>query len=311
MMMRRFFGFFTALLATVAVSSGAYSQDKIVIGYTSTSANTLAFVAQHKCFFAKQGLNVEIMAMRGGNVIVPSLIADSVQVGTLTAPNMLQAVDGGLDLVSLTGLSVLSKDVKESGVVARAGSNIKEPKDLAGKRIAVATIGSLSQVLFEKWLAIKQVDSKSIKYVEASFASMPDVIKAGNVDAVLISDPHMTMIVNAGTGYVLSYFFTELPEGTIMTHNTVARKWADSHPKEVKGIRAAIAEAEKFAAANPAETREIVGREMKLTPEVLAMTVIPKPEADVTSKDLKWWIDTMNEQNLLRTKLDPATLVAR
>jgi NitT/TauT family transport system substrate-binding protein len=308
--MKRFFGAMAALL--LAVTAGAaHGQDKIVIGYTSTSANALAYVAKHKGFFDKQGLNVEIMPMRGGNVIVPSMIADSIQVGTLTAPNLLQAVDGGLDLVSLTGLSVLSKEVKESGVVARAGSNIREPKDLAGKRIAVGTLGSLSHVLFEKWLAMKQIDSKSIKYVEASFASMPDVIKAGNVDAVLISDPHMSMIVGAGTGHVVSYFFTELPEGTIMTHNVVARKWADSHAKEVKALRAAIAEAEKFAEANPGETREIVGREMKLKPDVLAATVIPKTMADVTSKDLAWWINTMNEQKLLRNNLDAAKLVAQ
>src|SRR5262249_37865756 len=123
--------------------------------------------------------------------------------------------------------------------------------------------------------------------------------------------PHMSRMINDGSAYMLSHFFTELPEGTAISINAVKREWAQKNPREVKALQAAMADAEAFVKANDAESRGIVGREMKLAPAVAAASVIPKVVAEISSSDLGWWVDTMNEQELLRTKLDPAKLIVK
>ncbi len=295
--------FLTAPLSTVS------AQTKMTVGYTSLSGVAPIFVAKENGIFEKRGLNVELQAMRGGNVLVPSLVANSVQVATLTAPSLVQAVDGGIDLVGLTTLSVLSKGMTNTGVLARTGVEIKTAKDFEGKRVAVATIGSISDVLFQKWMMLKGANPKQIRFVEVSFPQMPDVIKTGNVDAVVIPDPLMTAILKANSGYVVSYFFGEMPDNTRAMVSAASRTWASQNVKEISSYREAIMESAQWANTNPAETKAIIGKWLKLSPELMAATQIEKMTADLTAPDLSWWVGTMNEQGLLRTPVDAAKIV--
>src|SRR5690349_10413927 len=118
----RVLGLLGAAMLLIAPSSIASAQTKLTVGYTSLSGVAPIFVAKEQGMFDKRGLNVELLAMRGGNVLVPSLVANSVQIATLTAPSLVQAVDGGIELVGLTTLSVLSTGMTNTGVLARAGT---------------------------------------------------------------------------------------------------------------------------------------------------------------------------------------------
>ena len=300
----------SATLFGVSLASGmAYAQTKIIVGFTALAGVAPVFVAKENGYFANRGLNAELQGLRGGNVLVPSLISNSIQIATLTAPTLVQAVDGGLDIVGLTSLSVLTAGMKSAGIIARNGSNIKTPQDLIGKRVAVGTIGSISQVLFDKWLIGKGIDPKKLVYIEAPFQQMPDNIKTGNVDAVLVPDPLMTAILTAGSGYVLSYYFGELPDNTVSMISASSREWATKNPKEVESYRAAIAEGAAWINANDAKAKEIVGKWLKLSPEIMANTAIEKSVDKIGSDDLNWWIDTLNEQKLLRTKIKSGDLL--
>ncbi len=300
-----------AMATASTFATQAVAQTKIVVGYTSLSGVAPIFIAKDKGYFDKRGLDVELQALRGGNVLVPSLVANSIQVATLTAPTLVQAVDGGIDLVGLTTLSVLTAGMTNSGVLARTGVDIKTAKDFNGKRLAVPTLGSISHVLFDKWMALKGGDPKTVKWVEVSFPQMPDVIKTGNLDGVIIPDPLMTKIIQDGTGYVVSHFFGELPDGTRAMVSASSRDWVTKNPKEVAGYRAAIAEAVAFGNANMDETKQIVGKWLKLSPEVMQQTQIEKLVAELGPGEMKWWVDTLAEQNLTRTKVDPVAIVLK
>jgi NitT/TauT family transport system substrate-binding protein len=300
-----------ALLLVQALTSPANAQTKITIGYTSLAGVASIFVAKDNGYFASRGIDPELLAVRGGNALVPSLVANSIQIATLTAPTLVQAADAGLDVVGLTTLSVLSAGMKSAGVLARTGTNIKTPQDLVGKRVGVATIGSISQVLFDKWLLAKSVDSKKLIYVEVAYPQMSDILRAGNVDALIVPDPFMTAVVTAGSGYVISYFFGELPDNTVSMVSASTGDWATKNPHQVDAYRAAIAEAAAWIAANDEKAKEIVGRWLKLSPEIMKNTTIEKPVAKISDDDLKWWVDTMIEQKLLRSNVEPRKIVAK
>jgi NitT/TauT family transport system substrate-binding protein len=299
------------LLAGPALPFPATAQTKITIGYTSLAGVASIFVAKDNGYFANRGIEPELLAVRGGNALVPSLVANSIQIATLTAPTLVQAAGAGLDVVGLTTLSVLSSGMKSAGVLARTGTNIKTPQDLVGKRIGVSTIGSISQVLFDKWLITKGVDPKKLIYVEVAYPQMSDILKTGNIDALIVPDPFMTAVVKAGTGYVLSYFFGELPDDTVSMVSASTGDWATKNPRQVEAYRAAIAEASAWITANDEKAKEIVGRWLKLSPEIMANTTIEKPVARISADDLKWWVDTLNEQKLLQTSVEPSKIIAK
>jgi NitT/TauT family transport system substrate-binding protein len=300
-------GLWTGL--TIAVP--AVAQTKVTIGYTSLAGVASIFVAKDNGYFASRGLDPELLAVRGGNALVPSLVANSIQIATLTAPTLVQAADAGLDVVALTTLSVLTSEMKSGAVLARTGTNIKSPQDLVGRRVGVGTIGSISQVLFDKWLTTKGVDPKKLIYVEVAYPQMPDILKTGNIDALIVPDPFMTAVVKAGTGYVLSYFFGELPDNTVAMVSASTSDWAAKNQQKVEAYRAAIAEASAWIIANDEKAKEIVGRWLKLSPEIMSNTSIEKPVANIDTNDIKWWVDTLNEQKLLRTNIEPGKIIAK
>ncbi len=304
------------LAASILGAAPASALDKIVIGYTAVGGNAADYIAKDKGFFAKHGLDVDLLLVRGGSVLVPSLVANSIQIGTLATPTMIQAADGGIDLVAVTGLSVFTANLNDSGIVIRTDSTIKTPADLKGKRIATSTIGGVSEIMFDKWLTVKGLDLKSVTMLEVAYSDMPNVIKTGNIDGVLIPDPFMSAIVSAGTGKVMARYIAEvvgsIPSAPSISSivNSSTRAWVQAHPQELTAFRAAIVEAVAFGKANPKEAIEIVGRTLNLKPEVMATTELAPLSSNVAAADFKWWLDTMIEQDRLRTKLDASKLIS-
>lgn len=299
-----------AVLAASLCGGDALALDKIVIGYTAVGGNVPVYIAKDEGFFAKRGLDVDLLLVSGGSVLVPSLMANSIQIGTLPTPTLIQAADGGIDLVAITNMSTFVHGMKDSGIVVRKAAGIKTPADLKGKRIGTSTIGGVSDIMFDKWLTLKGLSPRDMTIVEVAYGQMPDVMKAGNVDAVLIPDPFKAAILAAGTGEVLSFYIGEIGDDISSIVNGSTRAWAQSHPPEVAAFREAIAEAVAFGTANPDKALAIVGRTLKLKPEVVATTQLAPLSSRLTPADIQWWLDTMGEQNRLRTKLDPARLIA-
>ena len=306
--MRRLLFLLAGALVLAALGGHADAQTKVAIGYTSLSDVGSNFVAKDQNFFAKHDLDVELKALRGGSVIVPGLVVGEIQIGTLAPPVFLQAVDGGIELAALTGLSVLTRGMKSAAVVARTGVEIKSPQDLVGKRTGVSGIGSISEVLYREWLREQSVDSKKITFVEVPFPSMRDLLRSGRVDVIIIPDPLLSQVVSAGIGYVVSYFFGELPEGAMQMINASTRAWAEKNPDAVAAYQRAIAEANAFIAANPDAAKDIIAKYLNLPEAVVRSSELPRFVTTLDPAQMQWWIDVLSRQDMLRTKLDPAKL---
>jgi NitT/TauT family transport system substrate-binding protein len=298
-----------AVAFAFALAHGASAQTKVKFGFTGLSDIVPVFAAKEEGFFARHGIDAELQLLNNGAVITAGLAGGSIDVGTLAPPVFLQAVDGGIELVALTGLGILTHDMKAAGVVARTGSDIRKAEDFVGKRVAVSGIGSISQVLFREWLAQHKVSAQKVNFVEVSYANMPDVLKSGNIDAVIIPEPQLSRIVNAGTGYVASYYFGEAAQGTVSMLTASRRDWADKNRAAVKGIQEAIAEADDFVRANPDKAREYIGKYLKLPPAVVQDTELPVLEPMLAAAKLQWWLDVMDRQGMLRTKIAAAPLL--
>ena len=73
---------FPLLLACWAGS--AWSQIKVVVGYTAVPDFAAAFIAKEQGVFAKRGLDVELKAITLTSNIPAALVSDSIQIGGTT-----------------------------------------------------------------------------------------------------------------------------------------------------------------------------------------------------------------------------------
>jgi len=310
----------TLLLSALAAASAAatlpalaQSATKIVFGYTAVTDFASVFVAAEEGYFKKRSLDVELKFIPLNSTIPAALQSDSLQIGGPTPSVFLQAVDGGLDLVLVAGGGLTSKTITGFGLVARAGSGIKSAQDCVGKKIGVPGLGAFLHVTFRAWLKDSGVDYRKVNFVEAAFPQHADLLRGGSVDAVVSADPFMSRITESGAGYVASYYSTFLPENNQTIVHAAKREWVAKNPAAARAFREALVEAAAFMQQpkNDAKVRAAIGKYIKLPPEVLAKVQVSPPGPVVTEKQLAYWTGLMKEQDMLKTNIDVAKLVAK
>ncbi len=118
------------------------SLKKIRWGQTSVSASQwIPWIAKEAKIYEKNGLDVEIILLKGSGQTSQALISGSIYASPVTLPMVMLAGLSGADLVNVahTVPGVQSKLVVKP--------EIKRPEDLKGKKIATSSLGSLGDFL--------------------------------------------------------------------------------------------------------------------------------------------------------------------
>ncbi|HVL35847.1 MAG TPA: ABC transporter substrate-binding protein, partial [Burkholderiales bacterium] len=178
-----------------------------------------------------------------------------------------------------------------TGVAAREGSNIKAPADFRGRRVGVPGLNGVNHVTFMKWLQQNGVDHKQVTFVEAFFPQMGDLLKGGQVDAVLPVEPFLGRIVQSKVGYVVAPYAAEVSDNYLESFYVMTREFIAKNPKAPAAFREAIREAVAWIGKNEEAARKTQITYLKL-PEPIAMSIrMPTLTVDVRPQDVQFWID--------------------
>lgn len=287
-----------------------FAETALVVSVAPAPEFVPVFIAKDQGYFKKRALEVTPQITPNGAVAIQGIQAGSIQIGSVSVSSLLQATDSGLDLVVVCGGAIASATDKNYGIVAKAGSGIERPEDLVDKRIGVAGLDSFFHVLARQWLTNKGVDYKKVTFVEAPFPQLADVMKAGNVQAVITTEPFLGRTVSAGIGEKVFYIAADLPDGLPPFVYVARRDWVAKNAEVVKGFREAMGGAVQFTAARPADAVATYGKYVKLPPEALASIKINKLDTNVTPQQLELWEGMMRKQGMLRRPLVAARLLA-
>jgi NitT/TauT family transport system substrate-binding protein len=303
----------SALAAATAWPARAQPTTKIVFGYTAVTDFASVFVAAEEGFFKRRSLDVELKFIPLNSTIPAALQSDSLQIGGPTPSVLLQAIDGGLDLVVLAGGGVTSKAFTAFGLVARAGTGIHGAADCLGKRIGVPGLGAFLHVTFRAWLKQSGVDYRKVSFVEAAFPQHADLLRGGSIDAVVTADPFMSRITESGAGYVASYYSTFLADGNHTIYHAARREWVQKNPGAARAFRDAVQDGADFMqqARNVDKVRAAIGKYIKLPPEVLAKMQISAPGPAVSAAQVNYWLAMMRDQEMLKTPIDATRLLVK
>jgi len=297
-----------AVIALVATAGVAPAQQKITIGGTPNTGPATAMVADVEGIFQKHGLDAAYMLITINPSIPPALVSGSLQIGIPTPTTFLQSIDGGLDLVIIAGVADNSKRTPLQ-IIVRKDSGIKEPKDLVGKKFGAPGLNAVLHVMTRHWLMQQGIDPKSVNFVEAVFPVHGDMLRSGQIEAVVSVDPFATGILARGDGVLLADLMSIFPEGNPNQMYVMTRDYATKNPAVVNAFRAAIDEAAAFIAANPEKARQDLGKVLKLPPPAVASLILPAVDTKVTAQQVAFWIDVMRKQNMLTRQIDPAKLI--
>lgn len=296
----------TAILAWLP--SGADAQ-KITLGFSASTAFGNGFVAANEGLFKKHGLDVEMKLVPNSSTTPAALIADSLQIATPTAPVTMQAIEQGLDLVVVAGGGLYVRGMQDVAVMVKPDSPIKSAQDFVGKRVATAGLNAFLHVLFRKWLMTNGVDYKRVTFTEAPFAQQLDVLRSGQVDAILAVQPFLARGLETNAGRVVSYYISEIEGETLSGWFVATRKWVEANPKQAAAFRAAIEE----ATAMIEKDRDVIRRAnlvyIPFPAEVQAKFSQALYRATVTPEAVEKWNAIALEQGMLKKKIDPAKIL--
>ena len=93
--------------------------------------------------------------------------------------------------------------------------------------------------------------------------------------------------------------------------NASTRAWAQNNPGAVANYRAAIEEASAFITKHDDRTKAIIAQYLNLPEAVVRDSELPQFVASIDPAQMQWWIDVLSRQDMLRSKLDPAQLIAK
>ena len=137
--------------------------------------------------------SLEYIAIENGTVGMQTLIANEAQFLFSTSSLAVNANLRGSDIAVIAGGLNFIPDK----LIVRP--EIKQPEDLAGKRLAISRFGSSSEVSAKLTLEKVGVKPESVSLIQLGGVSTRQAaLMAGQVQATILSDPQATAATNAG-----------------------------------------------------------------------------------------------------------------
>lgn len=303
--------FAVAVVATmgVVISSNADAQKLTPIraAYVPVATWLPAWVAKDEGIFAKHGLDVTLKPTQNLSLL-PGTVGHQFDFAASTAPDLIKAVAGGLDVVATAGESIETKQNPVMQLMVRGNSPIRGPKDLKGKTIAAPTLGAVMHVATLYWLKKNGVDPSSVRGVEVPFPNMADQLKAGSVDAAEGLVPFTTAMKAAGDRS-LGDPMLAVGKKVLFPFWISQGAWARSHKPIIKAWIASLKEGKKYMDAHPKKARAILGKYSHLPPAIVNKVPLPTYRFTIKPKELAVWVDVLNDLGQLSGPVDKSKLV--
>lgn len=284
----------------------AEAQTKISIGYTAAGDFLPAFVAFEKGYFEKRDIDASFTRVALASNIPAALMSKSIDIGTGTGPGLLQATEGGLDLVAVSGAARQRSDNPTVSLLARKDLNISAPADLRDKKIGVPGLNSVIDVVLRVWLEAMGVPVNQVTLIEASFPQMNDLLRGKTIDAVAVLEPFRSKIEQDGTAVKVADFFSEVHDNMIFGFWISTRIWAEANPKAVKDFREALTEAVTYVKANPEDVKTIEAKYLGVK-----MPGFSSFDIEIKPADLDVYAKMGKDLGLLRENVNAANLIAK
>lgn len=247
-----------ALLCTaLAPAPGAAQSNALRVGTAPVEVGAVAYYAADEGFFKKAGLDVELVPAANGPAIAAAVASGTVDIGSANALSIAQAHERGLNFVFIAPAGAYTSSSPTAGIVVARTSTVRGAKDLAGKTIAVATLGSLGEIATRAWLDQNGVDLKSVKFIELPYSAMAAALVAGRVDAATMEEPALDKVL-ASDGRLLAHAYDAIDKDFSEGGYFATAEFVKSHLDLVKRFAAVINETARWANANQPATALIL-----------------------------------------------------
>ena len=259
-------------------------------------------------FFTEEGLTVTVELVQGGAAAIPALVGGDLDIAYGAWPSFLRANAEGLDLRAVADGTRAVPGFTE--LLAMPGSGLEgDPAAMAGKRIAVNTLGNIGELAVRAALVRAGVEADGATLVEIPFPDMAVTLERGDVDVIWASEPVATLARDdPGAVLVVDSYVDEMEAFPVAGYQATAEFVAEN-PRTVAAFRRAMQRAVDRIASDEAVARALAPSFTGLDAELAARVVLPEFRATLEVADLRRVQDRLLEIGMLQAPLDLEPLV--
>ena len=275
----------------------AQTKRKVVFGVPVTPPNVVhipPYIAKEMGFFNEYNIDVEFVTFEGGTQTLRGSVAGGLDItGTSSDPAIIAAARGAGTKVLGTYSHRLSQSMLVQG-------DIKNCKDLKGRKIGIQEVGAFNEVMSRAVLASCGLTPKDVDYVNVSTKGRVPGLLSNQIDtAILHVDQALVAKKKKPELNILVNLWEPLPKWLYAAY-IAPEKEITANRQLYIDIMTALIKANRLIYNNKAKTVEVASKYTQQDAEVVAQTydILANagawPVNDGLPKDMVEW--TINKQ---------------
>ena len=294
-------GYLISFLLFSLLNSSVAAQEKPKI-FLGASSKTLGYsplwVGAKKGFFEQQGLDVQLVLLRGMPMTVQALSAGSLHIGSGGAEPYIDASERGLDFILTGGV------INGTAQFIIAAKGIKTYEDLRGATFGTASLTGGTITVLREALKLKGLEyprDYKLLIIAGGSATNLAALQSGQIGATTVAVP-LNFAAEEGGFNIIGKLSDGVPH---FQTNVIAtrRTWAEKNrPVMVRFMRAMV-QSLRWLHENRDAAVEFLSKEMQLKPaharkgwEFYTQNRFWPPDGEVTMEGLKYNIRIYADQ---------------
>jgi NitT/TauT family transport system substrate-binding protein len=263
------------------------------------------YLAVEDGLFKAEGLTVKPLEASGGAAQIAGMVAGDIDITFSNYVSILEAAQKGLPLRIVRE----NNRAGPQAIYAMADSGIDEPGKLAGKTIAVNSLGNIQDLTARAVLQSHGVDPASLKFTELPPPEMQTSLEQGHVDAAWLVEPFITRATQTANVTRVVSAFEGPTENLPVAGWSVTEQFVQENPNTVAAFVRALDAAMRKAAAEPEALERIIPTYTDIPPKTAGRLSKPGLAEKSDLSDLSKLQDLMVKYGIIDKGVDLETVV--
>ncbi|GAA0997810.1 MetQ/NlpA family ABC transporter substrate-binding protein [Acrocarpospora macrocephala] len=278
----------------------------ITVGVQPNTPFAVVPLGVRQGLFQKHGLDVKIKVISTATTIPPALLADQLQFSNWSFASFATLADKKLPLKIVgpgdTAGRTLENDyiqlltLKDGGATSVAG--------LTGKKIAVNSLASLTEVQVKMALKNAGVNPASVSLVPIPFPDQLAALTSGRVDAIGAGEPFLTLAKQKAELNALAALNAEIMPDLPLSLWMTSENYLQQHPEVVRAFQLGLKDSLEYARANPDALRKFIPEFAGVDAAVADKMILPTWTTSVDQAKVQRIAEIMHEYGAVASTPD-------